>query len=222
LQVYFGLHHALNESFMLDRVTRHRSDPRVRALRGTGFVFHLAAFFCLTGKTTTPWFEPWWLWSLPVTGAAYAWTLLRARPALSRRELADHAWFEAALVPLAVWVVASGRSFDVYDVALYHFLFWAMYPARTMRQRGVKLGPYLGATLVLLGGFVLVSPVGLVDPHFGRSAYRDAFFLVSFVHITISVAISDANPDVVNRLFRPKRAPVGVAPGALGLQGAGK
>jgi hypothetical protein len=223
LQLYFGIHHALNESFMLDRVTRHRDDPRVRALRGTGFVFHLTTFFCVTGTTTTQYFELWWLWSLPVVGAAYAWTLWRARPALSRRELVDHVLFEAAMIPLAVWIATTGRTLDVYDVALYHFFFWVLFPARSMRRHGASLAPYLAVTVGLLAVFVIFSPVGLIDRHFARGTYRELFFIVSFFHITLSVAISDANPDAINRLFRPRAGGgAGLAPAPLRVQGAGR
>lgn len=222
LSLYFGIHHALNEAFMLDRVTRQRSDPRVRLVRGAGFVFHMTAFFCLTGTTTTLLFEPWWLWSLPVAGGLYAWTLLRARPVLSRREMADHLLFEAALVPLAVAVVASGTTLNVYDVSLYHFLFWTLFPARSMWQRGTSMAPYWAATVLLLGGFFVFSPIAIVDPHFGRAEFRHAFTLLSFVHITMSVAISNANPDVVNQLFRPAAGSAALVPAPLGVQGAGR
>ena len=206
IEFYFGLHHALNESFMLDRVTQQRGDPRVRRLRGAGVALHIAIFICLTGTSFTRYFEPTWLWGIVATSAWFGVALWQARPVLSRRELADHVAFKAIVVPLVVWGVAAGHQLSVLDVALYHFMFWAFFPALGLVRRGARVGGYALLTVAAIGGLVLVSPMGLIEPHFGRGSFRAAFVLVSFFHITVSVALSNANPDRVNRFFRPSQA----------------
>jgi hypothetical protein len=211
LPYYFGVHHVLNEVYMLDRVTRARGDPRVRALRAAGLVLHALLYVSLLHASRAFSMLPLagLLVALGLAVLGYLALLWRARPVLSRAELVDHCAVELAALPLLALALRYDVRVSVLEVATYHFVFWMLYPALARRgAQGGALARYLLASLVLTGACVLFSPLALVEPHFGADTYAWLFLLFSYVHITLSFALSDANPRWLRALFhgRPARA----------------
>jgi hypothetical protein len=207
LVLYFGVHHVLNEVYMLDRVTERRDDPRVRRLRGWGLLLHGLLYAVILryslGLADLPW--PALLTALAAGYGAYGLALLRARSVLSRRELAEHAVFE--LFALGVVAVSFVHPVGVLQVATYHFFYWVFYPAFSLARRGAGgVGRYAVTTVVVTGLLYLFSPAGFVEPHFSKDLYRELFVFFSYVHITLSFALSDANPRFLTERFALRRA----------------
>lgn len=208
LPYYFGVHHVLNEVYMLDRVTRARGDARVRALRHAGLALHTLLYVALLHDSRA-------FVRLPLSGllgalalcyAVYGLFWWRARGVLSRGERVDHLAVELAALPFLAAVIGFGWHVSVLEVATYHFVFWVGYPALARRDAGAALPRYLLAMAAATAGFVLLSPLALVTPHFGADTYAELFVVLSYVHITLSFALSDANPGFVRAWFRRRAA----------------
>jgi hypothetical protein len=65
---------------------------------------------------------------------------------------------------------------------------------------------YAGLTVVCLAGFFLLSPIGLFPTRTGNSVFAQQFILWTYVHITASFFLSNAHPEWIVNLFRPKAA----------------
>jgi hypothetical protein len=208
LVFYFGVHHVLNEVYMLDRVTQRRDDGRVRRLRGAGLLLHALLYLVVLRQATgLAELSPAWLLGPLAAGyGVYGVALLGARSALSRRELVDHAGFE--LFALLVVAASFFHRVSVLEVATYHFLYWVFYPAFALARRGGGgIARYALITLAVTGLVYLFSPAGFVEPHFSKRTYRELFEFFSYFHITLSFALSDANPRFVTARFAARRAP---------------
>lgn len=215
LQYYFGVHHALNEAYAVNRVTR--VDAReVRWLRAAGLFLHLFLFFSLIRDShAVAWISRDVLFGgLAVSYLAYFRLLRRSRSLFSKEELINNSAFE--IVGLLIFWASFHVRISVYHIALYHYLFWMFYPALGLRREGLRpLLAYAGLTLLVTGPFILWSPMGILADHFSMRAYHLHFLLQSYFHISISFALSSANPLWIRRVFEPPLSAAG-APAALG------
>lgn len=204
LTVFFGVHHALNEAYMLDRVTEERRRSEVRVLRATGLALHLVLYtFLVRRRPYIAVLDPLVLPALLVAAyVAFGAALWRARGALARREVLDNVAGEVLGVGMAVaslWI-----DFTVLHVATYHFVFWVLYPLRSLAPiGGAPLRRYVAATVAVTALVLLVSPLGWEALRFSARSYREAFEVLSYVHITLTFALSDANPAWLVAWFRP-------------------
>ncbi len=202
LPYYFGIHHALNESYMLDRVTRAASSRQVRSLRAAGLVLHVVLYAALLrNRPAFAMLDAAWLWgTLALAYTLFAVMLARARDVLSGRELFDNMSLE--VVGLGLLAASTVVEFNALQIACYHFVFWILYPIRAQRGAGsgVLLG-YLALTLGVTGVFLAFSPLAVFGPHFAKATYRELFVGLSFVHITLSFAVSSANPGWIRKRF---------------------
>ncbi|MCZ6782390.1 MAG: hypothetical protein O7G30_03685 [Proteobacteria bacterium] len=202
LTYYFGIHHALNESYMLDRVTRAASSRQVRSLRAAGLVLHLVLYAALL-RHRSPFAmldAAWLLGALALSYTLFAVMLARARDVMSRRELFDNASLE--VVGLGLLAASTVVDFNVLQIACYHFIFWILYPIRAQgRAGGRALLGYLALTLGVTSVFVAFSPLAIFETHFAKATYKELFVGLSFLHITLSFAVSSANPGWIRKRF---------------------
>ncbi len=211
LVIYFGVHHALNETYLLDRVTTKAQDKTLRAFRAAGVVLNLAVYLFLLRHHKELEFIP--RLALAVTVAVsyvvFFYYLWRVKPLMNRSELIDNCAAEiVSVVALAVsfWVEVQ----FLYIVA-YHFVFWAIRPLPKLitAARG-DMSRYLVLTALIFAGAYTLSPFGFLKYKMKDSLFYQAFILFSYAHITMSFAISDAHPGWINRFFRkiPAQNPI--------------
>ena len=206
LVVYFGIHHAFNESYLLNGVTKAWQRPEIRALRpaaaAAGFFSYLFLLRDHAELGSVP--GAVFLAGAAASYAVFAFLFIKAFPFMSPKERIDNCAAELIL-PVLTAISLSVTVRFLYIVA-YHFVFWALRPVpKMLRAGGPELPRYLGLTLALLAGSYLVSPLGVVRYPMQGSYFFEQFTMWSYLHITISFALSDLHPDWIVRLFRPRR-----------------
>lgn len=78
-----------------------------------------------------------------------------------------------------------------------------MLPIDRIRQRGTAaFGEYAGLSVAAIGAFLLLSPLGPAPMRIGAASFTELFLLLSYLHITLSFALSDAHPRWAIRFFR--------------------
>lgn len=205
LYIYFAIHHAFNEVYVRDPLHAHLDGAARR--RTTAVVFHASAYMLILTAQKLPAPALILVASIVVGSfAAYMLDLVRIRAKLGWAGLADLCTIEIVIIALVP--IAFFYQFQFIEVVLYHFLFWAVYPlVRMLERRGGGVGPvagYLGLTLGALAVFWFISPAG--SPHYKVPVelYYDQFVFWSYVHITLSFALSRAHPDWITRWFSPR------------------
>jgi hypothetical protein len=201
LLYYFGVHHALNEVYMLNRITHAQHSRALALFRGAGWLLHLVLYAAMLRKQRDLAFlNTQVLWgTLLVVYLLYGASFLGVRAKLSPQERIDNSLFEClgiGFVIASVWI-----DFTALHIACYHFAFWVFYPTASFIRMGRGLIPYLGLTVGTLAGFILLSPLALLGPHLSLASYRTAFHFFSYFHITLSFALSDANPSWLRQVF---------------------
>lgn len=212
LILYFGAHHALNEAYArrslvsAPRVAAGMAGPPARFdARGAAYA---AAFHALAYLTVLRWspelapVDPHWIWiGLSVTGFLVARVVWQLRRRVAGRQLLDLCAPEltsAALVVLSLFIHVT-----FLQVVFFHFLLWAVLPIDRIRQRGTAaLGEYAALSGATIGVFLVLSPLGPAPLRIGAGRFTELFLLLSYLHITLSFALSDAHPGWAIRFFR--------------------
>jgi len=207
LYIYFGVHHVFNEVYMRRRLIP--GELNTVALRISAVVLHVIAYFLLlrAQAIAASGYLPLVLAGLVAAVGVYVSTLVRGRRALSISRWIDLTAFE--VIVLALVPVAFVYPFTLEQVVCYHFIFWILYPLRRLTGSGLgrALGVYLILTMASIGVFLLISPLGPLTLRVPVRSFVDQFILWSYVHITLSFALSAAHPDWITRWFRPRAAP---------------
>lgn len=218
---YFGLHHAFNEGFIL-RGTIPAEDDDVKAFRGSAVVVHLLLYLFILRRqvgvtlgAASPYYgrtggRPGAFLAVAVLAALLAlsygfffYSLYRIRRFLDRKSLMENCGFE--LAGLVVAAVSLQFYFSYLHFVLYHILFWTLFPLPRMAALGWKqLGTYVGLTAVFFGGFLLLSPIGLFPSRYAASIFARQFVIWTVIHITSSFLLSNAHPEWIVNIFRPK------------------
>ena len=222
LLFFFGLHHVFNEVFLTSRLITPQHYARTWLYRTNGVVLHLLLYFFLLRNDPILRLT---FYDISLESARHLVNALFAGLIVSylvfffslyqmRRYLRGARWIDACAFELgavALIVISFGRyRFEFLDIVCYHFIFWVIYPATKLWSQG--RGPllrYVLWTVALTGGLLLVSPIGVVPYKYGLdrpSFYSEQFTLWSFIHITGSFAMSNANPWWIVRWFRPRAA----------------
>ena len=197
LVLCFGVHYAFNEGYAGRKLrlgahgSREGLFPHAAALHGAAYAAVLRHDL---GALVSP------AVLLGIFAAAYmsfATRLLRGVDA-SPRELGRDFTFEL-LSPLAV-VVSMFWRIRFFDVLLYHYAFWTLFPMLTRRRPTRWYLEYVGSAVVatLLG--LAVLPLGVFGAG-GTALYMNQFIFWSYLHITASFALSDLHPTWILRRF---------------------
>lgn len=90
-------------------------------------------------------------------------------------------------------------------MVLYHFVFWALYPLPRMMKKGFgEAGKYIGINVALSVGFILISPAAFIPVHASMPMWFTMFMVFSYLHITMSFALSTAHPAWITRWVQPR------------------
>jgi hypothetical protein len=198
LILYFGIHFALNEAYL--------GPGGARAARGPAAALVFAAYlFTLRNESVFAALPPVLpAAALAAAAAYYAAAFVRGRRALAAGEALD----AAVLFAGALGVSALSTIFNVrfLHVILYHFVFWTLFPAYRFAERPARLASYAALVSALFAAFWAVSPIGFLPEPAASSDFLAHFRFWSYAHITLSFAASDAHPERLVELFRPRGA----------------
>lgn len=203
LTIYFAIHHAFNEVYMLNRTMKNKVD--LTGLRTSGVFLHLFLYAVLLRYTPTLMLiDPNILFvGLGISYLAFFFFLFRLRNQLSREELINNSCME--ILGLALIPLADYASLSIFHIAFYHFVSWCLIPLQMIARQGKKsVFNYLGVTLLVTGGIFFLTPIGLDSLAFSKEFMGFQFVLWSFIHITISFGLSKAHPQWITKWFTPQ------------------
>jgi hypothetical protein len=201
LFLYFGLHHALNEAY-LSRLVVGPSSTRSR-LNATAALFHALAYLAtLRWSRELAGIDPLWIWiGLAVAGALLVRSVRQSGAAGSARQLLGLCAPEAAAAALVVVSLFVRVTF--LQFVLYHFVLWTVLPIERIGRRGrAAFVEYAALSFAAIGVAVLLSPLGPSSTRVSPRWFSEQFLLWSYLHITLSFALSDAHPKWAVDFFR--------------------
>lgn len=206
LLLYFGVHHVFNEVYLVKRHLRLPEDARGhRFLLSAVVVNSLIYAVVLRHYREIAWIDPRLLFvCLALAYGFFFASLYQILPRLNRRSLFDGCVFE--LMGALLVVVSLFTPISLLQVVLYHFLLWAINPLPGIVKRGKQaLLTYVVLSVVLIGGFLSFSTVGMGDDRFMKY-YSWQFIFWSYIHITFSFILSDAQPTWITSWFQPRKS----------------
>jgi hypothetical protein len=218
LIAYFGIHHVCNEVYLSHRALGADFE-QVKRLRVFGMALNLALYTAILAREQLVSF---FIGTTPiaivtiVTAIAYCVELARTARQVDRSKWANLLSLELLGSGVGIAVLAFGLQLRFIDIVLYHFVFWALYPATRIAaaQGSSALTRYLGLNAVLLAISLALSPVGFWQYSLTGSLFLESFYFFSYFHISASFAVSDQHPSWIIRLFRaPPHALKGAARG---------
>ena len=207
LGAYFAIHHAFSEVYLLDRVTGPKDRVEVKALRTSALVLNFLMYFFILRHLhyLLSRSAPFLFIALILSYTAFFYCLNRVRTSLSLAEFIDNCTFE--IMGLGLIAASLFVKITFLQIICYHFLFWMVFPLPKIINQGRReLVRYVGLTALITGGLLLFSPIGLVELHFSELFFQNQFLLWSYVHITTSFVLSDAQPKWITHGFRPARS----------------
>lgn len=210
LVLLFGLHHAFNEVYVLDRLSpperAEAAAPGALArLRGAGVVLNLALYLTvLRGHEDIVFVPPALLFAATaVTGLFFVWALISTRRTMTLSTLIDRCGLE--VIGLGFLALSFAMPITFLEIVAYHFFTWLMYPLPMLARRGrVRVTRFLLLSACLTLGFLVFSRIGV----WSTRSFLTWFLVGSYVHIITSVAVSDAHPAWIRRWFGPPPRPV--------------
>jgi hypothetical protein len=201
LVVYFGVHHVFNEVFW--PASQPPTDRGfVRVLQGVRVALNACLYLAILRRhPDLAWLDMGWLGVaiVPLIGV-YLVLLVRLASILGWSAIVDLASLEG----LSLLVLALIDNVALKQVVLYHVLFWGFMPVRQMLQRGDGSAARYGLLNAALVGIQLfISPVGPIGGL--MTFWYQEFYLGAYVHISLSFALSSANPGFLIRWLQTSR-----------------
>lgn len=204
LIIFFAIHHVFNEVYVVNRSYAQNRTKSFAFFRISSIVLNFFVYFVILRNTSILEFinPDLLLGGLVISYFVFAYSLFGIRQKLKGGKLFDSIAFELT------GLIMVGLSYVVYisfiDIVLYHVVFWIFYPLPKFRSLGqLQLARYLFLTIACTAVFLILSPNGVFNYAYSGSIFYKQFFLWSYIHITSSFAISNANPMWINRIFRP-------------------
>ena len=201
LLLYFGVHHALNEAY--GRRSLVGPPSSLSRLNASAAAFHGLAFLTILrwAPELAP-LDPNWVWAgLAVTTGLLAREVWAVRSRGSRSQILELCAPEAtsaALVALSLFVRVT-----FLQIVLFHFVLWAVLPVDRIRHRRASaLAEYVALSAATIGAFLLLSPLGPWHTPSGVTLFNEQFLLWSYLHISLSFALSNAHPRWAIHFFR--------------------
>ena len=204
LLLYFGLHHALSEGYLKQRFFNIQASAELLSrLQASSFWLHLSGFFLLVRSDPTLYRAYYLKPALIIFIIALTYFVYRIwhdRAIFKQTSILKLCGSE--LVLLGLLGVSFFYPISFLQVVFYHFTLWALLPyLRAGSPNAIRpLAFYTLLTLASLAVIVYYSPY-YVPISSRYHLFEDWFILLSYAHITLSFAISNANPEWINRVF---------------------
>ena len=205
MAVFFGVHFVFSELYTGKLGTRSQLVFWSRALTVSA-----TYVLCCAALPEFAWMPRNLLLAALVLGfAGLGVALLRSSaegPLWARPELRLIA-YEAIGVPFALALPSTGRS-ELTDIIFVHLVWWFLYPLPRFFGAGrvrapAQLGRYLGLTFAITFGFFIFTPAARIFD-VGFPPWALLSILTGNIHITLSFALSAANPAWIRLLFQPR------------------
>jgi hypothetical protein len=213
LVIYFAVHHAFNEVYLLDRtVAGLRSRPWA-IYRVSAVSMHFFIFCAILHRNASFAQLPVWVYwtGIGLSLIGYLYGLSRVAPLADQKVLPSVILFDSLAVLLAGLALIWRITF--LQVLCYHFFYWTFFPIRKMISGPrFNLAGYAALTLGSLLVFYVLSPFGHFRSPEAIKVFSEQFILWGYVHITLSFAMSLAQPSWINQMFRPVPRSQVVAP----------
>ena len=204
LILYFGIHHAFNEAYLLDRVTKAREEKDVRALRPAASALNFMVYLFLLRHHPDLQFIPvlWMTVGIGVCYGVFGYRFWKASRMMSGPERIDNSAAEFVLIFFLL--LSLHTTFKFLYIVAYHFVYWVLRPLPKLFEEGrADVYRYGALTACLFGIAYLASPLGLVAYPMRGSFFFNQFIFLSYLHITLSFALSDFHPRAIVNFFRP-------------------
>ncbi|MEE9447916.1 MAG: hypothetical protein V3V09_08130 [Arenicellales bacterium] len=214
LVLYFGLHHALSEAYLVQRkVGASLNEQSMMTLQTSRFFMQLSGYILLVRND--PFFRIEQLNSLALivfvlSSLVFVWQMWRASDNLSLHQLIKLFYSEAMLFLFLLLSLAFPITF--LQVVFYHYTFWAILPFLNFSIHNKKhIKPAVIYTLLTVISIIVLIKVSPLHHPTSTRYFRFEYWFVlqSYLHITLSFATSNANPGWLIALFN--RSPKAVA-----------
>ena len=204
LEVYFGIHHACNESY-LKRSHSSNGIGNTAQLPAARALLHLAAYLCILRLDPEIGQIPEaFLWSfLAIAALLY---LYQFRATLQKGVTGISDVVRDSSVELMALILVGLSLFThitFLQFVMYHFVLWTIIPVPGIKQQGKnQLAEYGLLTVGTLLFFIVLIANQLFSSYLNLSFYYSQFIVWSYIHITTSFALSSAHPKWIVGLFR--------------------
>jgi len=194
-------HHNFNEVYMRDAF-RTRSESTKR-LRVSCVILNMFLFCSILRHHAGIRFinHEFLLGGVVVSTVWYVIELLRNRHRLTTRELIDSTFYE--IVSFGLLALSLYQRLTLTHFFLYHFVYWALYPLPGILKKGTRSVAIYGGLHALLLPIIWAlsaqGPFSLSD-----RVLAIIFPLLGFTHISMSFALSLAQPSWVTNIFRTR------------------
>lgn len=213
LVVYFGLHHALTEGYMV--ATRRGGGAPEDVDEGRLLVSRVAltfAGYCLLLWRDRSFMElPLQGWAAIAAACFVAFLVCLARVLARRRLRGADALDLLAFEVVGLALAAGTRWLPVtfHDVVFYHLLVWTVLPLRRLSS-GAARAKFVAQVAVVTALFYCLMPAAGLVPALTLHWWLRQSQLWGYFHITTSFAIAGFNPAWVTRWFFPAPSLPGV------------
>lgn len=206
LVIYFAAHHVFNESYLPKYSSRVETHSAMSRLRNSSLFLNLFIYLViLQDHRELQFLDPAVLYSgLALSIVSFIYFLRAVRASMTRHELIDASFFE--LIGILLVALSFIVEITFLQIVCYHFVFWIFYPMERIRARGNgEIARYLSWTVGLTAFFILLSPIGVLQHSLFAQFFRPQFMMWSYIHITISYALSPIHPEWITRWFKPQQ-----------------
>ena len=214
LVLYFGLHNALTETYLMNLPLGKRDAPGLVGFVGWRLSWNMLAYLVIMWHRLGLISRSSVLFVIVLVAAILAgyetfrriWSF---RDRLSRETLFDQLAFEGLVAGLlAASFFIPPLSFAQF--VLYHFAMWVLIPLPGLAKKGSRpMVNYLGVTVILFVAVMAITPLMFEPISIRIPELADQLYLWGYIHISASFALSSLNPLWITRFFldAPQRAP---------------
>ncbi len=209
LSFFFAPHQVYEEAYLPAKfVPSEKRAALAPLLSSASLLFFSVYFFSLRNYASIQGVPP----LVPLAGMAissifFLYYLGRLSPLFSLKERLHFSG--PAILNLLVAALSLAVPIVFLQVVCYHFIFWALnsIPSilRNKSSADVRadLLKYSLSTVAIFGLSYFLSPVGGSPLRFSDALFTKLFMMLSYLHITLSFALSDAQPAWITRWFKP-------------------
>ncbi len=209
LVIYFAVHHAFNESYILNfsnGTSASRESGDLNNLRLSAVFFNFFVFLATLRNHPDLYFlnSAFLIVGVISTSIPFLFFLSRLKNVFTRAEMVRACAFE--MMGLVILAVSFYTPITFIQVVCYHVVSWVFFPLyRMIKAAPGKITEYALLTAGVTFIFILLSPLGVRRYELNDSFFKQQFFLWSYLHITFSFVFSDAQPEWITRWFNPEK-----------------
>jgi len=209
LIAYFGIHHALTETYLTTPVSIIPSQNKNRNEMILSRFLVTFLIYVVLQRHYFSFSESVFPFILLATFGFFLFsgiTHYQKRDRVPRSWLIDIGLYE--LVGLVLLCIVFSEQIAFEDIIFYHLLVWIFYPFSTakLRNNTKQQRQYILLTVFVTLAFFIVTPITQIAPVLTVEVWGSQAFLWGYIHISTSFMLSGMNPFWISRWFMlPKR-----------------